>query len=292
MAASLFPFLLYSLGFLLGSTLWITRWKARIVFLHLESFRPPFPFQSRLRREVLLFQWDFNLSLDLLRLVLGIYEKPISIRPRDVARLHHLRNNPALFLTAHFHHWEALSAWLRRNQVPVVGAARPLHHPLARRLLLLLRKRLGVRVVEENVLPFALRHLRAGKCFGLLWDQFSPQSRHWSPLFGLPAAMNPLPEILVRRCQAKVWVGFLLPDGMFRLIPLHTSDFFGGSPETLSRRYHRLLEFIIRRHPTYWYGLCHARFKGVLPYRPQVRSASVPVSGHHPLELVSRETSS
>lgn len=32
------------------------------------------------------------------------------------------------------------------------------------------------------------------------------------------------------------------------------------SPDRIARRYHRVLELLIRRHPTWWYGMAHRRF--------------------------------
>jgi hypothetical protein len=282
---------IYPFSALLAAMLWAFRWKARTLILHLNVFQPPLPYRTWFHRELFLLSWNFNLSLDLVRFLVGRYGKPIRMRPRDAKRLQELRSAPSLFLTAHFHHWEALSGWLIRNQVPVVGAARKLQHSLAQRLLVLLRGRMGVQVVDENVLPFALQHLGSGKCFGLLWDQYSPHHRHQSVFFGLPAAMNPLPEILVRRCRPRVWVGFLLPDGTFRLAAIQSSKMAARSPHILSRRYHRILELVISRHPAYWYGLCHARFKGSLPYLPgRNRSQSFISPDSVFIDLVSRET--
>jgi len=145
--------------------------------------------------------------------------------------------------------------------IPLLGAARPLSSHSFDFLLARLRNRTGVPVVTRNILSAALSHLQAGRCFGVLWDQYSPLRRHTSPLFGIPAAMDPLPEVLVRRRRPAVMAGFLLPDGTLRLVPLLRAGSDLDDPSLLSRRYHRVLETLIRAYPTYWYGLCHARFK-------------------------------
>lgn len=78
--------------------------------------------------------------------------------------------------------------------------------------------------------------------------------------------MDPLPEVLVRRYRPAVMAGFLLPDGTLRLVNLLPSGSALPDPTRLSRRYHRVLEAVVRAYPTYWYGLCHARFKDTIGY--------------------------
>ena len=147
-------------------------------------------------------------------------------------------------------------------------------------------------MVTEDILARALSHLRAGHCFGILWDQYSPLHRHVSPFFGIPAAMDPLPEILVRRLAPAVMAGFLLPDGTLRLVPLLKAGSALPDPSRLSRRFHRVLETLLRAHPTYGYGLCHARFKDTVSYpgRGRVSRETSRPTIHDSGRQVSRET--
>lgn len=78
--------------------------------------------------------------------------------------------------------------------------------------------------------------------------------------------MDPLPEVLIRRRRPAVMAGFLLPNGVLRLVPLLAAGAALPDPARLSRRYHRVLETVVRAYPTYWYGLCHARFKDTVAY--------------------------
>lgn len=222
------------------------------------------------------FRWYLCLSRDFLDSLIG-KPVPIHVRPQDRGKLEVLATQPSLFLTGHFFNWEALASWMVGQGIPLLGAARPLSSPRFHALLSWLRRRNGVPVVTQDILSKAMAHLRAGRCFGILWDQFSPLHRHSSPLFGVPAAMDPLPEILVRRHRPAVMAGFLLPNGTLRLLPLLAAGSGLPDPSRLSRRFHRVLEVVIRAHPTHWYGLCHARFKDTLEY-----------PGHR---KVSRETS-
>lgn len=176
-----------------------------------------------------------------------------------------------MLLTAHFQNWEAqAAAWVRQG-IPLLGAARPLKGVIPQKILTGVRKRHGVSVVTTSVPRNALRHLRAGGCFGLLWDQHASDTVRAGRFFGQPVALNPLPFFLLERRPCPVFFGALLPDRSLRLIPL--IDRFGpGWEDRLARRYHRVLETLIRRYPAHWHGILHARFKTLGAY-PGHRSA-------------------
>jgi len=214
----------------------------------------------------LLFPWKlgFYLANDLFSFVFGRFSSP-RMSSRSRRHLETLRAGPSLLLCAHFHNWERQAASLRVAGVNLLGAARPLRAPWADRLLRQVRRRHGIAVVTHAVPRAALRHLRAGGCFGLLWDQHAPGSPHEGRLFEAPAALNPLPFFLLERRPCPVYFGILLPGGESRLIPL-LSRFEGDWPRRLERRYHRVLETLIRRRPEYWYGFLHARFKALGKY--------------------------
>lgn len=264
---------------------------------------------------------------DLLRFFHGHYGSPIISRPRDAARIDRLKSGPSLFLTAHFHHWEHMGAWMTRQGIPLLSAARPMVNPLSQSLLVRLRKRMGMAVVFRDIPRRALRHVNQGGCFGLLWDQrvpipdpgsewtgstdsdvkemslfgtaetrkrsvvaeyqskgtlstsgnettlrtqerpsFRPSPR--AQLFGRSLALDPLPHFLTRHTPLPVFFGVLLPGGRFRIFQIAGPRRDSGTSKTtdayrhLGRRYHRLLECLIRAYPAYWYGLAHDRFQG------------------------------
>ncbi len=181
------------------------------------------------------------------------------------ACLRAMQTQSSLLLTAHFHNWERMGGELIRRNVPLLSAALPLRQPAAERLLQHLRRRLGVKTVSQDVPRAALRHLEAGRCFALLWDQHAPRSPYEGTFFGLQVKMNPLPYFLLRRHPCPVFFGVPLPDGSWRLLPLlRTRE--KGWEKKLTRRYHRVLEVLIRRHPEYGYVFFHARFKNLAPY--------------------------
>jgi hypothetical protein len=249
------------LTFALAVFLWLLRWKSAILSRNLallgldpQAMGPGF------------FRWYYRIARNFLGVFVGRSGIAIRLRARDQAKLRILQKHSSVFLTGHFHNWEALATWMVGQGIPLLGAARPLASPVFDRLLSRLRSRRGVPVVTRNILSQALAQVRAGYCFAILWDQYSTLSRHSSPFFGIPAAMDPLPEILIRRHCPNVLTGFLLPDGTFRLITLSRESERLIDPRRLSRRFHRVLECLVRRHPTYWHGLCHARFKDSVAY--------------------------
>ncbi|MDB5103356.1 MAG: hypothetical protein JWP91_1045 [Fibrobacteres bacterium] len=268
-----------------------------------------------------------NLVHDLLIFFHGRYGLAIQSRPRDATKLHLLRVSPTHFLTAHFHNWEHMGAWMTRQGISLLSAARPLMNGKSQALLSNLRTRLGMRIVDEGIPRRALRHLKQGGCFALLWDQRVPGSETRASFFGRTLDMDPLPRFLTRHSGVPVFFGVLLPGGRFRLIQLadpervskrkpgndpalgagrlssHSlTDAGSGSPEpapqgaiaptdpyrNLGRRYHRVLELLVRAFPTYWYGLAHKRFLDEVTYSSRSH-VSRETSGPSEV-MVSRET--
>jgi lauroyl/myristoyl acyltransferase len=203
----------------------------------------------------------FNLFHDLLSLISTIHLIP-SLRPRSRVHLEAMRgkngSGPSLLLAAHFHNWEAQASALARLGVPLLGAARPLKAPWAERILRAVRAKRGVAVIHDDIPRRALRHLQSGGCFGFLWDQHSPASVQPGTFFGHAVSLNPLPLALLEKEPCPVYFGVWLPGNELRIIPLGRTH--------LERRYHRILETLVKRHPTYWYGFLHARFKTLGAY--------------------------
>jgi len=227
----------------------------------------------------------FHAAQDLLSLVSRRGQKP-RLEERSKTHLKAMCIGPSLLLTAHFHNWEALGSFLKHEGVPLLGAARRLRTPWAERWLRHLRLRAGVSTVSESVPRAAIRHLASGGCFGLLWDQHAPTAEKTGRFFGVPVQVNPLPFFLLKYHPCSVYFGAMLPGGKVRLVRLMQGASegrkgFSGNragngvnrEDTLIRRYHRVLETLVRQHPEYWYGFFHARFKNVAAY-PGHRPAS------------------
>jgi lauroyl/myristoyl acyltransferase len=175
-----------------------------------------------------------------------------------------MRRGPSLLLTAHFHNWERLGSDLRTLGVPLLAAAMPLRNPWANRLLVKWRRRWDLTVVTERVSRTGLTHVRGNGCFAFLWDQDSPGSKERGRFHGVPVRMNPVPEFLRTTVDCPVFFGVLLPDGRMRLIRLMGDG--NRNRVSLQGRYHRVLETLVRKHPEYWYGFFHARFKDSTRY--------------------------
>lgn len=214
------------------------------------------------------FRLGFHLARAVLILVLPGRLPRVAVSPRVKPRLDRLRAGPSLLLTAHFGNWEAQAAAWRGLGVDLLGAARPLRSRWADKALARLRARHGIRVVTTAVPRNALRHLMPtptsrGGCFGLLWDQHAPDSVRPGTFCGEPVSLNPLPFFLLAKRPCPVYFGVLMPDGALRLLPLLASAQLqrAGWEDRLARRYHRVLETLVRRHPAHAFGLLHARFK-------------------------------
>jgi lauroyl/myristoyl acyltransferase len=253
----LFSALLASLFFLSGQRARVVRRNAALL--------APDAFPAGKGRPPRFFRWKlaFHAFQDLFSLFHSSAAPVLS--PRSRAHLETLQSGPSVLLAAHFHNWEAQASALARWGVPLLGGALPLTGSGSNRLLGWLRARNRVPVVVADVPRRALRHLRAGGCFGFLWDQHAPGSPRTGTFFGRPVLLNPLPLVLLERAPGPVFFGAWLPGGEIRLIPL-LSRLEGAWQARLERRYHRVLQTLVRRHPVFWYGFLHARFKNLGPY--------------------------
>lgn len=248
----------YLLTFLLAPIAWATGFRKTIIRRNLELMKLPSKagFSGRLA---------FCAVRDLAALLIGKTASP-TLSPRSKTHLEAMKKGPCLLLTAHFHNWEFFGSGLEQQGLSLLAAALPLKSDRSEQLLQKLRRRIGVTTVSREVPRNAIRHLQQGGCFGLLWDQHSPGSSHSGFFFGLPVSMNPLPFFLLNQNPCGVYFGILLPNNEIRLVQL-MSRFEEDWEHRLIRRYHRMLEMLIRQHPEYWYGFFHARFKSAATYR-------------------------
>ncbi len=302
------------LAFPLAILLFAFQWKRKIILKNLSAS----PFLHLSHPQLFLWRFYKNLSLDFFQLIHGHYLWPIQIRSQDQDKISRLKSHPSLLLAAHFHNWELMGSWLRKNQeLDLLSAALPLKGKLFQTFLIRLRHRLNNPVLFENIPKRALAHLSKGKCFGIIWDQnpFSLPSPNISfqnpralkshthssqtdstkkypsaPLFGISIPMNPLPHFLLKNVPASelaIFFAVLLPQGEFRILQILKSSpkpkFASGidsnfnarsrsiseacsKSQKVARRYHRVLEILIRKYPDFYFGLAHRRFKDSTPY--------------------------
>ena len=212
---NLYKLYLTVLSLPLVASLIIIGWKKGRLRGNAALCRLPYTFRFRLR-------FYRNAAIDLLQFFHGRYANSIRLRPKDGGKLLRLQSGASLFLTAHFHNWELLGAWMTGNGIPLLSGAKPMANAWSQVLLIRLRRRLGMKVAFQNVPRIAMRHLQAGNCFALLWDQRADQSSLSAPLFGHTLLMDPLPHFLATRTPVPVPVffGALLPNGQVRLLLL------------------------------------------------------------------------
>ncbi len=209
----------------------------------------------------LAFRWKLfrHMAQDLLRFLGGFYGQSLSLRPSDALKYKDLQTQGGLLLVGHFHNWELLGSWLRKGGMPLIACAKPLANRHANTLLNLARKRIQLPTLTRDWPRGVMKALRAGKVVAFLWDQRPEKgdSGLFSQFLGQSVEMNRLPAFLTEKEVLTVYFGVLLPGGEVRLVAL------GHGPlekSRLARRYNRILEILVSRHPDYWYGWAHRRF--------------------------------
>lgn len=253
----------------LAMVLFSLRWKKSRILKNVRHLQIPFSAFTR-------FKLYFHASVDALELLHGHYSRTITTRLQDSKKIRGLKTLPSLFLSAHFHNWELMGSWLTQTlRIPLLSAAVPLTHPRSQLFLNWIRTRTQVPVVTKNIPLAAIHHLKQGKGFGILWDQFPLHQKSESRFFSRPIQMDALAPFLQNKTHVPVYFGALLPSGQFRIVrlfsPKHpTQKTVTGdldlAPEKLSRRYNRVLEILVRAHPSFWYGFAHRRFKDQIKY--------------------------
>ncbi len=257
-------------------------WKKNRIQVNLLLLRFPVTFGFRMR-------FYTNAAFDALKAVHGLYGRTIASRPRDHLKLIRLRTGASILVSAHFHNWELMGSWLCTEKgIPLLSAALPFKHPVSQYFLERLRKRLRIPIIQSDIARQGLKHLQAGKCLGMVWDQYPSHGQLRVPFFSHLVKVNPLPGFFSDKSKAPVFFGVLLPGGAFRLIQISHSPRRGLTLEKLANRYHRVLEILIRSHPDFWYGFAHRRFKDQILYGVTENVSRETTSP--PLHLVSRET--
>lgn len=243
------------------------RWKRKTIALNAKicGFSPSFSF---------FFRLYFNISRDFVRFLHGKHHRLIFLARKDRNTLERLKTNGSILVAAHFHNWEMMGGWLVESNVNLLTSERPFKSRWAEAILKRLRKSHGISTVSEHIPRSALKHIRSGSCFAVIWDQYSPHAKERVSLFGVPAAMDPLPAFLAQHCQAPVFMAVLLPSGRLRLFQLQAALSGPVDGARLARKYHRVLEGLIRRYPSYWYGFTHGRFKETFSYVNTRRSST------------------
>jgi lauroyl/myristoyl acyltransferase len=265
---------LHILGLPLFLALFLFGWKKAIVDANLSQLGLPQPVTFRIH-------FYHHLLLDLLKLLHGNYGRAIRVRAGDQHKLVRLKSGSSLFLSAHFHNWELMGSWLSNTlHIPLLSVALPFKNPTSSFLLRKLRNRLRIQVIDSDITRSALRHIQSGNCLGMIWDQYPSRGDLTALFFFIPLRVDPLPGFLAEKSFAPVFFGVLLPGGQFRLVQIFHPKTTSITPSILARRYHRVLEILVRAYPHYWYGLAHRRFKDQTSYEIS-RSVSRETTSHN-----------
>lgn len=185
-------------------------------------------------------------------------------------------SRPLVVTTAHLGAWEFMTLfsrlfWPGRQRMIVVRRPKDL---ALHRVMLRMRARLGVRIVEHrNAVFTVLKALKRKGVAAFLVDHNAGRDESlFLPFLGKAAAVNSGPALLAVRSGAAVWPCFLVrearPDGtagyVFELHPpLDTTALEGGRDEKIKQTaefYSNAVEQAVRAHPDQWFWM-HRRWK-------------------------------
>jgi KDO2-lipid IV(A) lauroyltransferase len=223
---------------------------------------------SSVSRETLLLKLYKNLSKDLLLFFHGTHLKPLALSYKDRGKLQTFIKSGGILLTGHYHNWELLGAFLRKQGLPLVGAFTPFRSSLWSRQLLRLRERINLPAISHNIPRFSKSWIEKGNAFGILLDQHQDQGFP-SSLFGNSVLCSKLPSFLLKSNKKPFYALFLQGNQRVRIIELWKPDEKKTKaliPTKLYRRYHKVLEILTKQEPHLWYGLTHKRFKNTHLY--------------------------
>lgn len=167
-------------------------------------------------------------------------------------------NKPAITVSAHLGCWEILSqlAFLEGHQM--MSVAKDIGSSGMTSLLMKARKSIGQEIVHaDGAFRPLMNGLKAGKSLGLLVDQpvRPADGGIWVRFFGLPYPVSAAPAFFAAKGKAPVVVAWSRPlkDGRYRCEVLAT--FTSGEMRDVwgaTQRIMKILEGVIRRHPSCW----------------------------------------
>ncbi|ETX03102.1 MAG: hypothetical protein ETSY1_01195 [Candidatus Entotheonella factor] len=180
------------------------------------------------------------------------------------------RGQGVLVISAHFGSWELLPSLALLLQTPINVIVRPPDHPVVQRLSETYRQRCGYHSIikRQQALRESLRALHRGEIVGVLMDQSSVHNESVQVEFMGIKTFTPMgPALLALRAKCPVVGVFLVREapGRHRIvmtdeIPIHRTGHARRDLEENSRRFNRVIEAQIRRHPDQWFWL-HRRWK-------------------------------
>lgn len=194
------------------------------------------------------------------------FRKYISFDGLEYAQKAMQEGHGVVILTGHIGTWEWLSAGLSLAGLAVTAIAKPQPNVEYTRALDDLRKTVGVEVFSRGTseLLAAGRALKAGKILGFLVDQDAGPTGAFIDFLGAPASTPMGAAVFSRKFKAPVVPAFILrqKDGrhVIRVYPPMQYEDTGDVDKDLydfTARMTRLVEQVIREHPTQWLWFQH-----------------------------------
>ena len=167
-------------------------------------------------------------------------------------------NKVAITVSAHLGCWEVLSQLVHLEGRPMVSVAKDIGSKAMTSLLMKSRRSIGQEILSaKGAFRPLLQALKDGKDIGLLVDQFVNRKDGgvWVEFFGRPMCVSVAPAFLSAKTHAPVIVAWSRPlkDGRYRCEKL--GEFAWEKGIDVRKRtveIVRLIERIVRRHPSCW----------------------------------------
>lgn len=177
------------------------------------------------------------------------------------------RKTGAVFVSAHYGNWELMGMACGLLVHPITIIVKRLHNALIDRQMNEYRTMRGNRVVyDDNSLRQGLRLLQEGGFLTILGDQSDPNESNFGEFLGRRATMFLGPAFFALKANVPLFIAICRSSGEGRytitIRNVETTDLTFSKEDiaTLAKRYTRMLEAEIRRHPEEWFWL-HDRWK-------------------------------
>ncbi len=167
---------------------------------------------------------------------------------------------PSIAVTGHIGNWEMLGMGTAVLGYPLTTVAMPLQNIYANKVINEIRSDVGMTIVPRTgavrVLLRAMRNREAR--VALLMDQNTPphEGGAFEKFFGLEAPISLAIELLRRHTDAKVIVGWCVPNeqGIYHIhcLPPFPEDGAVMTPREVTLEVIARLETAIRQHPEFW----------------------------------------
>ncbi len=189
----------------------------------------------------------------------------------------HAKGKGGIILLGHLGNWEMMGRLFSTFPFRCYVVAKPMENPVVERFVLRTRQRGGLRVIyQKNAMKEIVKALAENSFVGILVDQDAGEQGVMVDFFGRPASTVPTVASLALKYNCPVLPVHLFKtgDGSYRfqveepVEPARTGDRNRDLLLT-TRKYNELLERLIRRYPSQYFGWFHRRWKSADRSRSQ-----------------------